>query len=732
MKDNKNTYMQNREISWMRFNERVLSEASQEDVAAYEKLKFISIFVSNLDEFFMVRVGSLHDLSLFKKQVRDSKTGMTPKEQINAILEMLPDMYIKKDMLYKNVMNELQKYNIKEYEYSALNGKYISYVDNYYRDFIKLFLKPVVIECGQPFPFIENGVLSVILELEKDGIRSIGLVQIRNNIQSFILLPGEAMDFILTEKIIYEHVDTLFPGYVIKSKAVIKITRNFYLNDVTSELADDFGDYKDKMKTIINKRKRQSVVRLESNQDLTDNLIDCLLNSLKLDKKAYFKSKSPLNMKYVFQLLDSMPSAKKEKILYPKFTSYYLNKNKDKNIMEMVKKKDLLLSYPYDDMQTFIDLLDEASVDENVTSIKITIYRLAKDSKIVDALCRAAGNGKDVTVVIELKARFDEENNIDYSNTLYQAGCNIIYGFDEYKIHSKLCLITYRNSSGEINYITQIGTGNYNENTAKLYADFCLITGRRDIGIDASEFFNNMAIGNLNGKYEHIVQSPTSLKPKFIKLIDREIEKKSDGYLFFKINSFTDKELILKLVEASKNGVKVKMVVRGICCLLPGVEGKTDNIEVRSIVGRFLEHARIYQFGKGDNADIYIGSADFMTRNTERRVEIACPVCDLDVKHIIQSYINVQLCDNIKGRKLKSNGEYELVVNNLKPFNSQEFFIEEAKKRQSKDLEIEENVSIQEKHLILEDKEKTIKVKEDNYNEKPEKEKGFFAKLFKL
>ena len=727
MADKNGTYMQNREISWLRFNDRVLSEASQDNVAAFEKLKFISIFVSNLDEFFMVRVGCLHDMTLLKKQIHDYKTGMTAKEQIDAILDMLPKMYNKKDELYKNVMKELESYNIKEFKFSELNDRYREYVEKYYKEHIKPLLMAQIIDKHHPIPFIENCLLSVILELEKDGKKHLGIIEIPSAIESFILLPGEAIDFILTEKVIEQYANVMFCGYEIKSKSIIKVTRNFYLD--ATDIADDFYDYKAKMKNILSKRKRQSAVRVESNGELSEAIIEFILNNLSLDRKAYFRVESPLNMKYVFQLLDLIPSAKKEKILYPKFTPYYMNKNKDYNIMEMVKKKEMLLSYPYDDMQTFIDLLDEVAINKRVTSIKITIYRLAKESKIVEALCKAAENGKDVTVIIELKARFDEENNIDYSDTLYQAGCNIIYGFDQYKIHSKLCLITYKDDLDEINYITQIGTGNYNENTAKLYADFCFITGNREIGLDASDFFNNMAIGNINGKYEHLVQSPTSLKDKFMKLIDREIAKKSDGFLFFKLNSFTDKEIIEKLSEASRNNVKVIMLIRGICCLLPGVEGKTENIEIRSIVGRFLEHARIYQFGKGDRADIYIGSADFMTRNIERRVEIACPVCDVDIKRIIQGYINVQLRDNVKGRNLKSNGEYEMVVNNLEPFNSQEFFINESRKKQ-----------IEEANLIRKDihsenfdiNQKNCKSNVDDENTVSAKEKGFFAKLFNL
>lgn len=456
-------------------------------------------------------------------------------------------------------------------------------------------------------------------------------------------------------------------------------------------MADEFDDYKDKMKNILKKRKRQSAVRLESDHGLPHHILKILLENLSLDERAYFYTESPLNMKYVFQLLDLIPSAKHEKILYTKFQSYYMSNYSSHSIMDMVKSKDLLLCYPYDDIQTFIDLLKEASEDDSVTSIKITIYRLAKHSKVVEYLCNSAERGKDVTVCIELRARFDEENNINYTNALYQAGCKIIYGFDDYKVHSKICLITYKNPIGEFNYITQIGTGNYNENTSKLYTDFSLITSDRDIGLDASDFFTNMAINNIYGKYEKLLQSPSSLKDKFLKLIDREVEKGSDGFLFFKMNSFTDKDFINKLSEASNNEVKIILIIRGICCLLPGIKGKTENIEVHSIVGRFLEHSRVYQFGKAESADLYISSADLMTRNTERRVEIACPIYDAEIKYQIEKYIEAQYNDNVKGRRMKSNGEYEPVLNNKVPLNSQDYCLQLSREKQLHDAGVSQS-----------------------------------------
>ncbi len=674
---NKSIYMQNRELSWLKFNERVLSEADQSDVAVYEKFKFISIFNNNLDEFFMVRVGSLHDLSLLKKNTSDSKTGMSPEEQINAILKMLPDMYKRKDKLYFSVLEQLKNYNIHEYDYPDLSDVHKKFAKNYFNENIKPILSPQIIDTQHPFPFLDNLSLIIFLEIEKEGNSFFGLVPIPESLKSFLILPGEAIDYILINKLILEFISELFVGYNIISKSTICVTRNFDL-DADSGFADEFDDYKDKMKMVLKKRKRLAAVRLESNQHLSEKVLDFLTEKLELKKEAYFYSASPMNMKYVFELLDVLPSAKREKMLYPEFQPYYFNYNKKEKLMDIIEKKDLFLSYPYDDIQTFIDLLSEASTDDRVISIKITIYRLAKNSKIAKQLIKAAENGKDVTVFMELKARFDEESNINYANLLYQSGCKIIYGFESYKVHSKLCLITYKDRRGRIKHISQIGTGNYNESTSKIYADFSLMTANKEIGLDASDFFNNMSVGNLNAKYEHLVQSPSSLKDKFLKLIDREIEKGSEGFLFFKMNSFTDKNFIKKLSLASKNNVKIFLIIRGICCIIPGISGYTENIEARGLVGRYLEHARVFQFGKGDNADIYIGSADLMTRNTEQRVEIACPIFDVDIKRYIQDYLTNQLKDNVKGRRINSNGDYEPILTTEDPFSSQDFYIQKA------------------------------------------------------
>lgn len=701
---NANLFMQNREISWLRFNDRVLSEAEDKNLEPYEKLRFISIFASNLDEFFMVRVGSLHDLSLLKNPTLDSKTGMTPSEQIDAILDILPAMYEKKDRLYKKTKEELRLYNINELDFGELSKEQQKSIKQHYREDIKPILSPQIIDKQHPFPFIDNLQPYVFMELEKKNSKCFGLIPIPSSLKNYFLIQGEAIDFILTEKIVYELIDDLFDGYEVKNKSIICVTRNFDL-DADNEMADEFDDYKDKMKMILKKRKRQSAVRLESNHNLSSDMKEYLFDVLKINSSSYFYTTSPLNMNYVSQLIDVLPSAKKEKVLYPDFVPYYNEELIKNGIMNCIEKKDLLLSYPYDDIKTFVDLLKEASDDERVLSIKITIYRLSKISEIAKQLMRAAENGKEVLIIMELKARFDEERNINYANLLEQAGCKIIFGFDRFKVHSKLCLITYKEKNGHYKYITQVGTGNYNETTSHIYADFSLITSNREIGLDASDFFNNMSVGNLNGKYEHLIQSPSSLKDKFLKLIDRETKKGSEGYIFLKMNSFTDKDFINHIQNASEKGVKVFMVIRGICCILPNIPKVTDNIEIHGIVGRFLEHARVYQFGQGPDSDIYISSADLMTRNTEKRVEIGCPIYDRDIKLQILNYLRIQLDDDIKGRILNKDGNYEIFINKSGQISSQAYLMKQA----------------EEKHYIQENNKKLEK----------EKSEGFFSKIFK-
>ena len=673
------SHFQNREISWLRFNERVLLEATEEEVPDLEKLKFISIFVSNLDEFFMVRVGSLHDLSLLKKEVIDNKTGMNAQEQIDAILKSLPEMYREKDEIFKKVSESLEKSSIKKVKYNELDKEQKEFVEDFYLTRIDQLVSPQIVDINHPFPFLENTKLYAFAQLQKNKEKVFGIVPVRKTYPKYLILPGEKLEYILMEEIILNKIEEIFEDYEILSKNIIKVTRNTDFVD-DRDTWEEFDDYTEYMKSILKKRKRLNVVRLESEYKLSKASLNFLLDKLELTEKSYFSCDSPLNMKYVFSLIGDIPKAIKSKLLYKELLQY--NPAEFTNsVTNDIRKKDRLLSYPYESMDTFINLLKEAANDPECRSIKITIYRLAENSKVVRYLTEAAQNGKEVTVFVEIKARFDEESNIKYANILYEEGCNIIYGFNKYKMHSKICLITYRDSkTGNLNYITQIGTGNYNESTAKQYTDFSLMTANSEIGLDATDFFKNMSIGNLDGKYKYLLQSPTTLKSGLMHLVEREIKKGEKGYILCKFNSLTDKDFIEKFIEASQKGVKIDLIIRGISCLLPGIKGQSENIRIRSIVGRFLEHPRVYVFGK-DEKDMYISSADLMTRNTEKRVEIATPILDEDIKNRLLDYLEVQMKDNIGARIMNSSGQYEKIKVEEKKISSQNYFIEEAEEK---------------------------------------------------
>ena len=673
------SHFQNREISWLRFNERVLLEATEKDVPDLEKLKFISIFVSNLDEFFMVRVGSLHDLSLLKKEVKDNKTGMNAQEQIQAILDSLPEMYREKDEIFKSVSENLEKSSIKKVKYNELDKEQRDFVEDFYLTRIDQLVSPQIVDLNHPFPFLENTKLYAFAQLERNKEKVFGIIPVRNTYPKYLILPGEKLEYILMEEIILNKMEEIFEDYEILSKNIIKVTRNTDFVD-DRDTWEEFDDYTEYMKSILKKRKRLNVVRLESEGKLSKASLNFLLDKLELTEKSYFSCDSPLNMKYVFSLIGDFPKAIKNSLLYREL-SQYNPCDFSKSVTEDIRKKDRILSYPYESMDTFINLLKEAANDPDCKSIKITIYRLAENSKVVRYLTEAAQNGKEVTVFVEIKARFDEESNIKYANILYEEGCNIIYGFNMYKMHSKICLITYRDPKTEnLNYITQIGTGNYNESTAKQYTDFSLMTANPEIGLDATDFFKNMSIGNLDGKYKYLLQSPTTLKTGLMHLVEREIKKGENGYILCKFNSLTDKDFIEKFIEASQKGVKVDLIIRGISCLLPGIKGQSENIRIRSIVGRFLEHPRVYVFGK-DEKDMYISSADLMTRNTEKRVEIATPILDEDIKNRLLDYLVVQMKDNVGARIMNSDGQYEKIKVEEKKISSQNYFIEEAEEK---------------------------------------------------
>ncbi len=669
-------YSQNRELSWLKFNQRVLQEAQDITVPLLERMKFVAIFSSNLDEFFMIRVGSLFDMAHADAKARDSRSGMTPDEQLDKIFEAVAPLCKERDKTYSDIQKQLHPYGVCGLSYKELEQQEKKYVKKYFKDQILPILSPQIVDANHPFPHLLNKEIYVTANLRDKDKTMQGIVPIPQFISDILYLPGHDIRYIRMEKIIVEHLNLVFPKYTVTDPNYICVTRSADINpeDEALEVNDDFRHL---MKKTLHKRRRMSVVRLEVAEKLSAETEKYFCDKFKIKPVQIFRTKMPMKLDYIFAISGNLPEPMKKSLTYPAFSPQSCARIQEGSIMRQIKRKDLLLFYPYESMDPFLRLIKEAAYDPNVMTIKITIYRLAKKARLVEYLCAAAENGKEVTALIELRARFDEQNNIDWSERMEEAGCRVIYGFEDYKVHSKICLITYR-SRGEIQYITQIGTGNYNEKTAGMYTDLSLMTANQAIGHDASEFFKNMAISNLEGVYDHLIVSPTSLKQTVLQMMDEEILKGSNGRIIMKMNSVTDTDYIEKVSKASRAGVKIDLIVRGICCVLPGVSGYTDNLRVMSVVGRYLEHPRIFSFGTGDSQKIYIGSADMMTRNTEKRVEVACPILDADIKKQINHYLKVMLSDNIKGRVLLKDGTYcrkELV----EPYvDSQAAFMEEA------------------------------------------------------
>ena len=676
MKKEMQNYTQNRELSWLKFNQRVLEEAKDSSVPLLERMKFVSIFTSNLDEFFMIRVGSLYDMSLTDNSTIDSRSGMNPKEQLDAIFAAVAPLYKERDKTYSEIKKLLNPYGVCGLSIKELEQQEKKYVKKYFKDQILPILSPQIVDANHPFPHLLNKELYVIASLKQNGTSMIGIVPVPQFVSDILYLPGHDIRYIRMEKVIMEYLDVVFDKYEVSNKNYICVTRNADVSpdDEALEINDDFRLL---MQETIHKRRRMAVVRMETAEPLDKELEKYFCDKFKITPAQIYRTKMPMKLDYIFSIMDKVPASLKRSLIDEPFTpqpSRYLT---DGKVIPQVKKKDILLSYPYESMDPFLRMIKEAAYDPTVLTIRITIYRLAKKARLVEYLCAAAENGKEVTVLIELRARFDEQNNIDWSERLEEAGCRVIYGFEGYKVHSKICLITYRNRNN-IEYITQVGTGNYNEKTATMYTDVSLITAEKGIGEDAAVFFKNMSIGNLNGSYQHIIVSPTSLKPKVLSLMDEEIKKGTNGRIIMKMNSVTDVDFIQKVSEASNAGVRVDQIVRGICCILPGVKGYTENLRVTSIVGRYLEHPRIFLFGTGADQKIYIGSADMMTRNTEKRVEVACPVYDETIRKQLTHMLKIMLADNVKARELKSDGKYYMKEKGTSKVNSQEYFMREA------------------------------------------------------
>lgn len=674
---NETIYM-NRELSWLKFNERVLEEAENPKVPLCERLTFASIYQSNLDEFFMVRVGSLIDQMLVAKDSRDNKTHMTPKEQIQAILPQVEILNRRKDEVYGKLMEKIEEYGVRLVDFSKITEEENKFLEAYFDMEISGLISPTIVGKRQPFPFLKNKeIYAVVVLTTKSGKERLGIIPCGSGVfERLIRLPG-GNTYMLSEELILHYIPKVFKGYQVKEKSLLRVTRNADID--ADALYDEDLDYREFMADLIKKRKKLAPVRIELSRKLSEGSVKLICEHLTTKSQYVFRSQAPLDLSFVFQIEDAL--RKIPELFYerrtprksPAFTG-------DRPILDQIKEKDKLLSYPYESINPFLNMLHEAANDKDVVSIKMTLYRVAKQSKVVEALIEAAENGKEVLVLVELKARFDEENNIGWSRLLEDAGCRVIYGLDGYKVHSKLCLIT-KKTDEQIEYYTQIGTGNYNEKTSRLYTDLSLMTYNVDIGLEAANVFQALAMGETIKHVEHLLVAPKCLQNKILDMIDEEIVHARAGepaYIGLKMNSLTDKKIMEKLVEASCAGVRIDMVIRGICCLIPQVPGKTENIHVRSIVGRFLEHSRIYIFGSEGREKIYIASADFMTRNTLRRVEVAAPVYDEEIKARLLEMFRIMLKDNQQARQENGEGIYRILPTDEEPLNAQEYFYEQA------------------------------------------------------
>lgn len=716
-------YMQNRELSWLTFNQRVLDQGTDETVPPLEQLKFAAIFSSNLQEFFMVRVGSLTDLTLIKKPIRDNKTLMTPQEQLDEIYKRSHELYPLHESIFETISAKLEKESITRITPETINDEQRKYLIAYAAKNITPFLSPQVINVRHPFPHLENGSLYLVVRLgdpasentegvlENDqpkkgstsakktknmGARGVtlGIIPLPRQCERIIKLPGEGFSFILLEHALECLAGEVFSMYSLKRINIICVTRNADL-DTVEGLDEADEDYREHMKRILKRRTRLTPVRLESDRPLSQTVSAFLLKQLRLESHQVFVTKVPLDMSYVYDLVDRLPKPTRDQLSYTPFQPQWaamLDRNRP--VIDQIAEKEVVLSYPYESIDPFVQLLKEAAVDPSVISIKITLYRLANHSQIAEALSQAAENGKEVTALVELRARFDEKNNIEWSARFEEAGVHVIYGFKNYKVHSKICLITRQTPKG-LQHITQLGTGNYNEKTARLYTDLAFFTSDAGIGRDAVEFFRNVGLENVSDNYDLLWVAPLQIKPMILAKIDEQIALSRQGEpceLFFKTNSITDKDIIEKIVEASQAGVPVTLFVRGISCLVPDIKKYTKRVRVISIVGRLLEHSRIYGFGPRDNVQLYLSSADLMTRNMDKRVEIAWPILNNSAKEDILEYLDVSLRDTAKMRELLPDKSYTPLGalarsdSSGKPvlFDSQEYLIKLAQEKRAK------------------------------------------------
>ena len=678
MKENRECY-RNRELSWLLFNERVLNEAANPRVPLMERLQFVSIYQTNLDEFFMVRVGTLMEQTGGKK-TKDNKTGLSSKEQIKLILEEVDRLEAKRKEIYEQLMGELEPAGIHIINFQKLSKQEQNQLEAYFDKAIRPYLSPMIVGKQQPFPFLQNRELYAVARLEtKGGKKRIGIVPCWNPVfKRLIEIPGRKGYHMLSEELILHFVSKLYPAYQIREKSIIRITRNADID--AGDVYDEDLDYRGMMEQLLKKRKRLNPVRLELSRDIHKSIKKKLAAYLGISEEHVLHCETPLDLSYMFTLQNTM--REHQEWYYPKYSPRLSREiRKEENILSQVERQDILLSYPYESMKNFIGFLQAAAVDKTVRSIKITLYRMANHSQIVETLCEAAENGKEVLALVELRARFDEAANIEMSRRLEDAGCQVIYGLPAYKVHSKLCLVTRQTEEG-VSFLTQVGTGNYNEKTATLYTDLSLMTANQKIGQDAQEVFRTLLLGETVEESSALLVAPKGLQNTILEKIEaegRKAEEGRGGYIGLKLNALTDKDIIDALIAASQKGVVIQLLIRGICCLIPGIPGKTENIRVHSIVGRFLEHSRIYRFGQGEEEEIYIASADFMTRNTLRRVEVAAPIYDERCRVRVREIFDLGFQDTEKGKWLLSDGFYHDPEGlGEERFDSQDFFYREA------------------------------------------------------
>ena len=677
----------NRELSWLKFNERVLEEAARKDVPLAERLSFLSIYQSNLDEFFRVRVGTHVDQMHSVLEIRDNKTNMTSAEQIQCIFAAVHRLNTRKDEIFTELMIELEDAGVRVVDFHTIDEEESRHLEGFFDREVAPLLSPIVVDKRQPFPFLRNQEIYAAAVLKKQNKKKerVGIVACSSSaLPRLVQVSERPKTYMLSEELILHFISKIFPNYEIKAKSLLRVSRNADID--ADALYDEDLDYREFMSGLMKKRRRLAPIRLEMSRDLDKRIVKLLCKHLETEEYAVFKNNTPLDLSYLFMLQNTLRG--NSALFYPhRSPRQPASIQRQIPVLDQVRESDKLLSYPYESIKPFLVMLHEAANDPKVVSMKMTLYRVAKDSQVVEALCEAAENGKDVLVLVELKARFDEENNIEWSRRLEEAGCTVIYGLNGYKVHSKLCLITRMGESGQPEYYTQIGTGNYNEKTARLYTDYSVLTHDQEIGRNAAQVFQALAMGETLKKSGPLLVAPHCLQNRVLEMIDEQIalaKRGEEAYIGVKINSLTDKKIIDALMAASQAGVKIEMVVRGICCLLPGVPGKTENIRIVSIVGRFLEHSRIYIFGTGKQRKIYIASADFMTRNTLRRVEVAAPIRDEALQEEILSAFDVMLRDNCQAWNLRSDGVYRRNRNDQPKLNAQETFFQQAYDREQK------------------------------------------------